>query len=183
MDTNNSQERTEKEWNLLFKSIYDDYFKKLCIFANSIINDEEEAEEIVQKIILKLWEQRDSYDTIDNLQSYLYRSVKNNCLNIIAHNKIEDKYKSETWFALKAMEIHATEKTPQEEQEELEKQETNLRNAIELLPERCKEVLSLSKFEGLKNKEIAEELDISVKAVEANITRAFTTLRKILKNN
>ena len=183
MVTNNSQERTEKEWNLLIKSIYDEYFKKLCVFANSIINDEEEAEEIVQGIILKLWEQRENYDTIENLTSYLYRSVKNSCINIITHNKIEDKYKSETWFALKAMEIQATEKTPQEEQDEHDKQEANLRNAIELLPERCKEVLTLSKFEGKRNKDIAEELDISVKAVEANITRAFTTLRKILKNN
>ncbi len=174
MDNNQKNEKSEKEWNILFQSIYNKYYKKLCVFAASIIYDEDEAEEIVQRVILKLWEQRENYDTIANIQSYLFRSVKNHCLNTLSHAKIEEKYRTESWIELKAMEIKAMEDNFQEEKER------SLRKAIDDLPERCQNVLKMSKYDGLKNKEIAEQLNISVKAVEANITRAFSLLRKTL---
>ncbi|MBP5722825.1 MAG: sigma-70 family RNA polymerase sigma factor, partial [Bacteroidales bacterium] len=88
------------------------------------------------------------------------------------------KYKSEAWIELKNIELHAIE--PLENNQE---QEKKLYEAIEQLPERCKEVLLLSKFQGMKNKEIAELLDVSVKAIEASITRAFTLLRKMMNNS
>lgn len=175
MGNNEQKVRTIQEWNSLFESIYKQHYKKLCVFANSYTSDEDEAEEIVQRVITKLWEQRDSYDSIENLNSYLFRSVKNHCLNTISHKKIEEKYQSEAWNELKLMEIKAIEDNLQEEKEQ------KLKKAIDELPERCQDVLKLSKFEGLKNKEIAEKLQISVKAVEANITRAFSALRKALK--
>ncbi|MCQ2958733.1 MAG: RNA polymerase sigma-70 factor [Bacteroidales bacterium] len=171
------KERNHKEWNLLFQSIYEQYYAKLCVFAASILNNEEEAEEIVQNVIYKLWEKRDSYDSIENLSSYLFRSVKNHCINTINHKKTEEKYLNEAWTELKSIEIKSIE-YPFEK----DNKEEQLHSAIQTLPERCKEVLSMSKFEGLKNKEIAEQLNISVKAVEANITRAFSLLRKTLSN-
>lgn len=177
MDKEKEYERTERDWNTLFKSLYSQYYEKLCIFATSIIgdDDEAEAEEIVQHVIFKLWEQRDKFDTIGNISSYLYRSVKNNCLNEISHKKIHDKYQSETLTELKEIEIQAVEHDNDDERK------GQLKKAIEQLPERCQEVLVMSKFEGLKHKEIAEQLNISIKAVEANITRAFTLLRKYMK--
>ncbi len=174
MDSTQKNERSEKEWNILFQSIYSKYYKKLCVFASSIIYNEDEAEEIVQRVIFKLWEQRDNYETIANIQSYLFRSVKNHCLNAISHAKIEERYRTESWVELKNMEIKALDENFQEEKE------ASLRKAIEDLPERCQNVLKMSKYEGFKNKEIADQLNISVKAVEANITRAFSILRKTL---
>ncbi len=176
MDNNKNKSRSPQEWNELFHSLYTNYYKKLCIFANSYLLDEDEAEEIVQRVMTKLWEQRQDYDTIINISSYLYRSVKNHCINTINHKKTEEKYKSETWNELKALEVSAIENDLSEEKEQ------KLKEAIANLPERCQDVLTLSKFQGLKNKEIAEQLNISVKAVEANITRAFATLRKTLQS-
>lgn len=178
MNTNDKITRTNDDWNRIFKSIYDQYYSKLCSFAHLFVNNNEEAEEIVQNSIFKLWKQRSNFETIENIESYLFRSVKNQCLNEINHKKIEEKYKSTAWVELKTIELKSLE--TDDKQEEREKQ---LKNAIETLPDRCKEILTLSKFEGLKNKEIAQKLDISIKAVEANITRAFSLLRKQLKNN
>jgi len=177
MDSSKTKELSDAEWNERFQSIYQQYYAKLCIYATSILANDEESEEIVQNVIYKLWEQREKFNEIENLQSYLYRSVKNLCINIINRQKTEDKYKSEAWIELKNIELHAIE--PLETNQE---QETKLYEAIEQLPERCKEVLLLSKFQGMKNKEIAEHLDVSVKAVEASITRAFTLLRKLMND-
>ncbi len=177
MDSSKTKELSDAEWNERFQSIYQQYYTKLCFYATSILADDEESEEIVQNVIYKLWEQREKFNEIENLQSYLYRSVKNLCINIINRQKIEDKYKSEAWIELKNIELHAIE--PLENNQE---QEKKLYEAIEQLPERCKEVLLLSKFQGMKNKEIAEHLDVSVKAIEASITRAFTLLRKMMNN-
>ncbi len=176
MDTNKKKIRTSNDWNALFKTIYARYYSKLCSFARMFVSNNEEAEEIVQNSILKLWEQRHNIDTIDNLNAYLFRSVKNHCLNAINHKKIEEKYKSQAWTELKMLEIQSLETDTNEGLREIQ-----LKNAIHELPERCKEVLILSKFDGLKNKEIAQKLDISIKAVEASITRAFTLLRKKIK--
>ena len=177
MDSSKTKELSDAEWNERFQSIYQQYYAKLCIYATSILSNDEESEEIVQNVIYKLWEQREKFNEIENLQPYLYRSVKNLCINIINRQKTEDKYKSEAWIELKNIELHAIE--PLETNQE---QENKLHEAIEQLPERCKEVLLLSKFQGMKNKEIAEHLDVSVKAVEASITRAFTLLRKMMND-
>ena len=177
MDSTEKKEFSDTEWNTVFQSIYQQYYPRLCVFATTMINDEDEAEEIVQQVIFKLWEQRDKFNTIDNLQSYLYRSVRNLCINIINHQKIEDKYKSEAWIELKNLEIQSV------ETESTEEQEKKLTQAIEQLPERCKEVLIMSKFEKMRNKEIAECLEVSVKAVEASITRAYSILRKLMNDN
>lgn len=168
------------DWDSFFQSIYKTYYSRLCVFAHSFLQDEDEAEEIVQNVILKLWEQRGKINEIDNMPAYLYRSVRNHCLNAIKHNKISNIYKTEVWNELKDIEIQATGSISEEEEE---KQIKQLKNAIETLPERCQEVLKMSKFEGLKNKEIAEELNISLKAVEANISRAFSLIRKNFQKN
>lgn len=177
MDKNSKIGKNEQEWNELFRTIYSQYYSKLCVFADSILKDEDEAEEIVQRIITKLWEQRNKFDTIENIKSYLFRSVKNHCMNTITHKKIEDKYKSEAWVELKNLELKAI------ESDVTKKIEEQLHEAITNLPDKCQEILKMSKFDGYKNKEIAEKLDISVKSVEAYITKAFSILRNTLNKN
>lgn len=163
---------TTKKWDSIFETIYNQYYKGLCNYAYNFIPDVDEAEEIVQSIILKLWEQKENLEAIQSMKSYLYRSVKNTCLNYIKHQKLENKYKEKAWTDLKQIE---TEFIDPYHNTELE---TQINQAINELPERCREVFELSRFEGKKNKEISEHLDISIKAVEANITRALSTLRK-----
>lgn len=167
------------DWNSFFQSIYKTYYSRLCVFAYGFLQNENDAEEIVQNVMLKLWEQKDKINEIENMQAYLFRSVKNQCLNFIKRNKLADVYKNETWKELKDLEEQTMSSTTEADNETQIKQ---LKSLIETLPERCQEVLRMSKFEGLKNKEIAEELDISLKAVEANISRAFSIIRKNFHN-
>lgn len=178
MVTNETKIRTRDDWNTLFKSIYTQHYSNLCSYARMFVTNSEDAEEIVQNCIFKLWEQRENFDTIDNLKSYIFRSVKNQCLNEIGHKKTEGKYQSQAWVELKALELESLQTDDNQE-----KREMQLKKAIEELPERSKEILTLSKFEGLKNKEIAQKLDISIKSVEAGITRAFSLLRKALNSD
>lgn len=168
------------DWNSFFQSVYKTYYSRLCVFAYGFLQNENDAEEIVQNVIMKLWEQKDKINEIENMQAYLFRSVKNQCLNFIKRNKLADVYKTEAWKELKELEEQTMSNTQPEDNEQQIKQ---LKEAIETLPERCQEVLKMSKFEGLKNKEIADELQISLKAVEANISRAFTLIRKNFKKN
>ena len=168
------------DWNSFFQSVYKTYYSRLCVFAYGFLQNENDAEEIVQNVIMKLWEQKDKINEIENMQAYLFRSVKNQCLNFIKRNKLANVYKTEAWKELKELEEQTMSNTQPEDNEQQIKQ---LKEAIETLPERCQEVLKMSKFEGLKNKEIADELQISLKAVEANISRSFTLIRKNFQKN
>lgn len=156
----------------IFETIYAQYYTGLCTYANNFILDADEAEEIVQGIILKMWEQKENIENINSLKSYLFRSVKNTCLNQIKHQKLEEKYREKAWVELKKIEADFIDPYHNTELE------SQINEAIQDLPERCREVFEMSRFEGKKNKEISEHFDISVKAVEANITRALTILRK-----
>jgi len=140
------------------------------------IDDRDDAEEIVQDIIFKLWQQKELLESIKSLKAYLFRSVHNRCLNFIKHELHKEKYIDKAWGELKKIELENFEDMQNRELEE------KLNNAIHALPERCREVFLLSRFEGKKNKEISEQLGISVKAVEANITRALVSVREKLKS-
>ncbi|MFO7869228.1 MAG: RNA polymerase sigma-70 factor [Bacteroidales bacterium] len=165
----------EQKWETFFESIYTQYYTDLCVFAQSFVYDRDESEEIVQSIILKLWEHKENAAEIKSLKSYLYRSVRNTCLNYIKHEKIKHQYQDTSWIKLKEIESNFIDPYQKTELEE------HITNAISSLPERCREVFEMSRFDGLKNKEISNQLDISVKAVEANITRALSSLRKKCK--
>ena len=169
-----SQSDNIKDIEKIFAEIYKNHYSELCIYAMRFLNDEDEAEEIVQEIIFKLWEQREQLESVNSLRSYLYRSVHNRCLNYIKHQMHKNKYSDKAFVEMKKMELEAAEDYHNKELEE------KVHSAIADLPDRCKEVFKLSRFEGKKNKEISEHLGISIKAVEANITRALSSLRENL---
>ena len=169
-----SQTHNNSETEKIFADIYRKHYSELCIYALRFIKDEDEAEEIVQEIIFKLWEQREQLESVISLRPYLYRSVHNRCLNYIKHQKHKDLYSDKAYAEMKTLELESLEDYNNKELEE------KVQSAIDSLPQRCKEVFQLSRFEGKRNKEISEYLGISVKAVEANITRAISSLRKNL---
>ena len=172
VNKDNSKHSTNHNWELYFESIYKKYYSCLCAYAKTFVYDNDDAEEIVQGIILKLWEQKETTQNITSIKSYLYRAVKNTCINYIKHKKIQNQYKDASWIQLKEIESEFSDPYQKTELEE------HIQEAISALPDRCKEVFEMSRFDGLKNKEISEKLDISIKAVEANITRALSSLRK-----
>ncbi|MBK8808540.1 MAG: RNA polymerase sigma-70 factor [Bacteroidales bacterium] len=159
----------------LFKDIYKNHYTELCCFARRFLQSDEDAEEIVQEVIYRLWENKLQIDKIQSLRAYLYRAVHNKCLNVLNKLARENQFKDKAWVELKKLELSKPDAI--HETELMEK----YNQALELLPQRCKQVFELSRNEGKKNREIAEMLDISIKAVEANISRALQSLRIALK--
>ena len=173
------KEGDEASFEIVFKS----YFERLVSFANEYVYDKEIARGIAQETFVKLWEKRANINTEANINAYLYTLTKNSCLSYLRHLKTKQRYfekrKKEfedlmlNYDALSQLNIDGI---------DFNSIEKIIKETVESMPPRCKEVFTLSRFEELSNKKIAEKLEISVKAVEANNSRAIKMLRKNLKN-
>ena len=162
----------------LFDEIFRQYSKPLFYYATKFVEDEV-AKDIVQDVFAKLWSDQKIAIKL-SLNSFLFTMVRNSCLQHLEKQKVRNKYLESTKLKLQEEELqfYITEKTSLIEQE-LEKK---LSEVLDSLPERCRQIFIMSRFENKKNKEIAEELDISVKAVEKHITRALSTIRTEMKD-
>lgn len=169
---------TEKANDELFDEIFRQYSKPLFYYAAKFVDDEA-ARDIVQDVFMKLWS--DSSLTVKlSLNSLLFTMVRNSCLQYLEKQKVRAKYAESAKLKLQEEELrfYMEEKTSLIEQE----LENKLNEVLNGLPERCRQVFVMSRFENKKNKEIAEELDISVKAVEKQITKALATIRTEMKD-
>jgi RNA polymerase sigma-70 factor (ECF subfamily) len=156
------------ELESLFKSNY----KSLCLLSFKIVNNKETAEDIVQDCFFKFWKGRESIVVKTSLKAYLYRSVTNASLN---HLRLSKKH----------LDIDELAEEPAEEISEnpqvIEYRAQKVQEAIEALPPKCKTIFILSRYQGLKYKEIADTLQISIKTVENQMSIAFEKLRDKLK--
>jgi RNA polymerase sigma-70 factor, ECF subfamily len=141
-----------------------------------MLNDLDESEDVVQNIIMKLWENRENIETIVNIKSYLFKSTYNSCLNIISKHGKKLNYEKESWLKLKEIEM--------EERDSLLYNELNeiVNRLIDELPDQCQRVFKMNRLDEKSYKEIAQELNITVKAVEGNISRALQKMRLGLKD-
>ncbi len=146
------------------------YHHKLCVYANSLVKNVYSAEDIVQNVFIKVWEQRSRLKSNHAIKSFLYKLV---------YNEFIDLYrKNQSLFSLEKSYHVALNSVIQDEDTESFQRVLNVVNKeIQNLPPKCKAVFILSKKEGLTNIEIAEHLDVSIKTVEAQITKAFSILR------
>ncbi|NAS12298.1 RNA polymerase sigma-70 factor [Flavobacteriaceae bacterium R33] len=159
-----------------FIYLVDSYSQRLFGYALTLTNHHEMAQDIVQNVFLKTWEKRKKLRIESSLQNYLFKSVYNEFINQYKKKRstmiLEQKY------------FKALEKTVAlHDETSWEKIMTKIMEEIQKLPPRCQEVFLLSRKEGLTNLEISEYLDISIKTVEAQITKAFSILRENLGNN
>lgn len=161
---------------LAFESIFKNYYERLCNYANTIINDMDEAEEMVQGTFLSLWEKHENVEIHTSMKSYLYRAVHNNCLNRIKHYKVRQEHSQE----LKYQSEYSTDNASQDLIGMELEQQINL--AIDSLPPQCSKVFKLSRFENLTYAEIAEQLDLSVKTIDNQMGKALKILREKLKD-
>lgn len=159
-----------------FDRIYVMYYSRMLRFAKEYVVFEEDAENVVQDVFLLLWEKREVLDIRISLVSYLFSLVKNRSLDYLRHKVVAEEYKQELSFKLMSLEqLNYTFSS----EEEIEKV---IANAIDKLPERCREIFLKSRIEGMKYREIAEELNISVNTVENHIAIALKKLRVELKD-
>ncbi|NWJ52090.1 MAG: RNA polymerase sigma-70 factor [Bacteroidetes bacterium] len=164
---NKMKEGDQHAFNFIFTKHYSD----LVNFAMVYLKEVSEAEEIVQNVFLKLWEEREEIDIHSSLKAYLMNCIKNRCLDYFKHQRIIERYNDRI---SKSQEQYIEEADKYLMLSELEKQ---INSTINLLPSTCKNIFNMSRIEGKKNREIAEELNISIKTVEANIGRALKVLR------
>lgn len=159
-----------------FDKIYVAYYFRMYRFAKEYVLFDEDAENIVQDVFLLLWEKRDVLDIQVSLMSYLFSLVKNKCLDHLRHRTVVEEYQQELKIKLSSLELLNYSFSSEEDIERV------LINAINKLPERCKQIFLKSRIEGKKNREIAEELNISVSTVENQMTIALRKLRIELKD-
>lgn len=153
-----------------FDELFRKYFKNLTYFAMKMVKNRELAEEVVQDLFVNFWEKRHQLELKVSIKAYLYRAVYNNCIHASKKLKLHD-----------SSELTLANELTEDFDNLLEKNEleTRIFGLIEKLPEKCREIFKLSRFEELKYKEIAEQLKISIKTVETQMSRAL----KFLKEN
>lgn len=157
-----------------FELVFKKYYKALHAYAFTILRDESQAEEIVQQVFYKLWEKRNDININLSMQAYLYRAVYNESLNYLKHLKVRKAYHAHTIHSTTDAGPGATGKMAAKELEE------KIANTLRLLPEQCRTIFQMSRFEELKYREIADRLSISVKTVEHQMGKALKIMRTAL---
>lgn len=163
-----------------FSEMYLTYYPKLVRFAKEFVILEEDAENITQDVFADLWERRNSMDHVENVNAYLFRLVKNRCLDHLKHKIFEQKYVEvmQTSFEIELnLKLQSLDRFDSSDMSVGNDTEILVRTAINSLPKRCRDIFLLSRIEGLKYKEISERLGISVNTVECQMGIALKKLR------
>lgn len=155
-----------------FEDLFKAHFKGLHAYAYTIVKNEVIAEEIVQSIFLKLWEKRSALTIHTSIKAFLYRSVYNESLNYHKHEKVK--------FSFQQHEVYTRGNELDDDSSnrvQLKELEVQLQRALNKLPEGCRTIFQMSRFEDLKYREIADHLNISIKTVENQMGKALRILR------
>lgn len=159
-----------------FEMVFRTHYNSLCNYAYTFLSDHDEAEEIVQSTFIIFWEKRSDININHSLKAYLYRAVRNTCLNKLKHEKVKQKHEKHVLTFSNSGEESTAQSVMKNELEQ------KIAEALTRLPEQCRLVFSLSRFEDLKYQEIAEQLSISIKTVENHMGKALRMMREQLKD-
>lgn len=154
-----------------FEQVFKKYFKNLHAYAFTILKDEDDAEEMVQQVFFKLWERTETISISGSVAAYLYRAVHNESLNHLKHLKVRSDHRLHVAYTMKNETDHASKKLMNSELE------AKLHAALNDLPEQCRSIFQMSRFDDMKYREIADKLDISIKTVENQMGKALKLLR------
>ena len=166
-----------------FDIIFRTYYKSLCAFASNYVRNHEASEEIVQDFFCHFWDNNRDISISTSLQGYLFRSVHNRCLNYIRDEKVRQKHIAENQYILSDDELLSG-PVPAfyESPIVISELENNIKLAIDTLPDQCKTIFCLNRFEDLSYTDIADKLGISINSVKTQMTRALQKLRESLKD-
>jgi RNA polymerase sigma-70 factor (ECF subfamily) len=154
-----------------FEQVFKTHYKALHSYACTILKDEMAAEEIVQQIFLKIWERKQQLSIQSSIRAYLYRAVYNDCLNVLKHEKVKKAYQTYTTHFMKNETDHASTKIL------LGDLEDKFRKAMNELPEQCRTIFQMSRFEELNYQQIADKLGLSIKTIENQMGKALKLMR------
>ncbi|MEA1897025.1 MAG: RNA polymerase sigma-70 factor, partial [Bacteroidota bacterium] len=148
------------------KQLFDELFHQLVLSAFRYVNDYDQAEEIVQDVFVKIWQNFDHFRQMKDSKAYLFKAVRNSSMNFLKHIKVRQKFIVDSEVL-----ISSVEKSPEETILDKETKK-RVHQAVNKLPENWREAIVLSKYDKLKYHEIAEEMDISQKTVEKYISKS-----------
>jgi RNA polymerase sigma-70 factor (ECF subfamily) len=151
-----------------FNALFDRYWRSLFLLATKILEDEHRAQDVLQEVFVSFYENAQGKD-IDYVKSYLHQAVKYRCFMQLRSGKISAEHLRRLQMVYSSNNV--------EEYMNATELEHLLSQHIEMLPERCREVFYLSRYQLLSNKKIAEQLNISQKTVEHQLTKALKRLR------
>ena len=154
-----------------FEKLFRLYYSSLTGYAFNILKDRDLAEGTAQEVFVKFWEKRSEISIEQSLKAYLFRAVFNKCMNLKKHDEVKKNYQTEK--------LATTDQYSDSSLTQWELQE-KIELAIQQLPEQCQKIFRLCKIDGMKYKEIADELGISIKTVENQMGKALKILRKSL---
>lgn len=164
--------RLKKRDQDAFRYLYEHYFTKMVLFAESYLYDEEEARDLVQDLFFYIWDHAHSLPAVLSLKAYLFTSLRNRCLNVLRDRKIKDAHNNKLF---EAQLFSGVEDVVIDEEVQ-----RRLQEALDSLPDKCREIILLKVVEGKKNKEIAEQLNIAETTVKTQVQRAYRMLRERL---
>ncbi len=158
-----------------FNILFNHFYQGLCLFAKQFVEHNTDAEGIVQDIFVSIWENRAKLEIKKSFKSYLFTSVKNRCLDKLKHKKIQEKYKTGFLQRIENEENYYDLFVISELRE-------IINSSIDALPAACQKIFKMSRFDSMSHQQIADELNLSVRTVNTQISKAIKTLRVQLKD-
>lgn len=159
-----------------FKTVFLEYYNPLCNYANKILSNEANAEDVVQEVFIKLWSKNDALKLNESLKSYLFKATQNKAFEFIRGAKVRSNLHD-------SLTLDEQQDPNYDELSEKYMRMEQLYSSLRHLPPKCREVFALHKFNGLTYAEIAESENISVKTVENHLLKAMKILRSLLNKN
>ncbi|WP_300700702.1 RNA polymerase sigma-70 factor [Bacteroides sp.] len=160
-----------------FEEVFRRYYSPLCWYAAGITGDTESAEEIVEELFYTLWKNREQLQILQSVKSYLYRAVRNEAIQYCEHQEVKERYQTSVQTAKESE--ASIDPHWQMEYKELQ---TLVQQALNKLPDRRRRIFIMHRMQGMKYAEIALALSLSVKTVEAEMTKVLRTLRVEIDN-
>lgn len=157
-----------------FEELFRTYYEPLCRYAAGFTGNMDAAEEIVQDLFYTLWKERSRLGIVLSVKSYLYGAVRNNALQYLEHLQVKLRYRE----AITSNTTAYTQRTTPEDNLEYKELQQQISRIVKGLPDRQRKIFCMHRFGGKKYAEIASELSLSIKTVEAEISRALDTLKK-----
>jgi RNA polymerase sigma-70 factor (ECF subfamily) len=166
----------------VYEALFTEHYKNMVLYAKKFVLDTDTARDISQDIFIYLWDKRKTLNIDRSVSSYLFRAVRNACINHLKRNSIKEDYI--TQFLLSLSQGDLSNRTVHDAHEQLVHNDLlrKIESTIESLPEQCKNIFRMSRFRGLKNKEIAEIYAVSPRTVETQIYRALKVLKEDLSS-
>ncbi|MDR2775603.1 MAG: RNA polymerase sigma-70 factor [Tannerella sp.] len=166
-----------------FERLFRAHYKHLCIYAENIIGNGLDAEDIVCSMFVRLWEKREQLQIHTAIESYIVSAVRHDALNFLKHAEVEERYREKTEYRLTHMDLLNPENANTPLSDIIEKElNERIEKALQTLPAQCRKIFTLHKMDGLSYQEVADKLNISINTVRTQLTRAMKRMRVALKD-